>query len=125
MGKVQAELHILEGGIAVPNIQAEILTMVAMAVGWWASGLTGAGRTIGDIIMAGRQGVDVYLTPRFDTTAKDANYYGSTMWAPVGAVVRPVHGGTISEAECPLVRDALEVMRGSLSNARWHDGEVV
>ncbi|KAI9895845.1 hypothetical protein PsorP6_018785 [Peronosclerospora sorghi] len=121
---MQSDLPLLEGGIEVPNIHAELLTMVAMAVGRWASGSTGAGTIIGDTIMGGRQGADVYLTPRFDTTAKDANYYASTMWASGAAVVRSVHGGT-SRQRSIVVRDAREAMRTSLGNARWNDGEIV
>ncbi|KAI9917214.1 hypothetical protein PsorP6_012645 [Peronosclerospora sorghi] len=115
MGEMKAEVPILEGGIAVPNIQAELLTMAAMTVGRWASGSTGAGA----------QGADVYLTPMFDTTAKDANYYSSTIWASGAAFVLSVYGGTLSAAEHRLVRDDREAMQTSLSNARWQDAEVV
>ncbi|KAI9918191.1 hypothetical protein PsorP6_012641 [Peronosclerospora sorghi] len=125
MDEMQANLPILETRIAVPNIQADILTMASMAAGRWSSGSTGAGWTISDIIVTGRQGADVYLTPIFDTTAKDANYYGLTMWASGAAVVLSVHGGTLSAAEHRIVRDAREALRASLSNARWRDGEVV
>ncbi|KAI9919229.1 hypothetical protein PsorP6_011371 [Peronosclerospora sorghi] len=109
----------------VPNIHAELLIMASMAVGKWSSGSTGAGRTIGDNIMAGWQGADVYLTPRFDKKVKDENYYGSRVCVSRAAVVRSVHGSTLSAAEHQLVWDASEAMRTSLSNARWHDGAVV
>ncbi|KAI9922237.1 hypothetical protein PsorP6_001573 [Peronosclerospora sorghi] len=102
---MQADLPVLEGGITVPNIQAELFTMATLALKRWASGSTGAGRTFGDIIMARWQGDDVYLTPMFDTMAKDTNYYGSTMLASGAAVVRSMHGDTLSAAVHRLVRD--------------------
>uniref|UniRef100_A0AAV1U738 Reverse transcriptase n=1 Tax=Peronospora matthiolae TaxID=2874970 RepID=A0AAV1U738_9STRA len=63
MSETQAGLRVCVGWIAIKHVSTKLLAMAANAVGKWASFSNGPARVAGDILLARRAGVDVYLTP--------------------------------------------------------------
>ena len=67
-------------GLAVPHVATDVLAMAATAVGRWAAGATGPARVAGDILLAERAGVDVYLTPARRDAPVGGFTVADTMW---------------------------------------------
>ena len=88
MGKCQAELPTDEWGIQLPNLRDSLFTMEGSTVGRWSTGSTGVGRLDGDILLAERLGVYMYLTPGHGDGVGGRTSWARTIWAAGGTVVR-------------------------------------
>uniref|UniRef100_A0AAV1T560 Reverse transcriptase domain-containing protein n=1 Tax=Peronospora matthiolae TaxID=2874970 RepID=A0AAV1T560_9STRA len=119
MSEAQAGLRVCDGGIAIPHVATELLAMAANAVGKWASFSNGPARVAGDILLARRAGVDVYLTPDKPCTTPKFFTVSDTMWASGAAVVRGVHSVPIDLSKAGCVAATESLLRRHISAAYW------
>lgn len=74
----QAELPTKMGGIALPQIRCELLTLAATTAARWASNATDLERAIGDILISAKGGGLVYVTPHRERNR--TLRLGQTLW---------------------------------------------
>ena len=124
MGECQAEFPANQGGIELPNVQASLLTRTGSTVGRWATGSTGVGRLVGDILLAERLGVYMYLSPGHGDDLGGPTSWAKTMWAAGGTVVRDALRDSHSVAEIAVIRAFAMTLRSNWLDAQWVDGEI-
>lgn len=119
MSDAQAGLRVCEGGLAVPHVATDLLAMAATAVGRWAAGANGPARIAGDILLAERAGVDVYLTPARRDAPVGGFTVADTMWKSGAAVVCGVHSDPIDSTDAGYVAATESLLRRHLYAANW------
>ena len=89
-----------------------------------ATGSTGVGRLVGDILLAERLGVYTYLSPGHGDDLGGPTSWAKTMWAAGGTVVRDALRDSHSVAEIAIIRASAMTLRSNGLDAQWVDGEI-
>ena len=124
MGECQAELPADEGGIQLPNVRASLLTMAGSTVGRWATGSTGVGRLVGDILLAERLGAYTYLTPGHSDDLGGSTSWSGTIWAAGDTVVRDAFRALDFVADIAIICASAMTLRSNWLDAQWVDGDI-
>ncbi|KAF1330775.1 hypothetical protein FI667_g4772, partial [Globisporangium splendens] len=98
----------MNGGLSVPNIRTELMTMSAAAVSKWAITTSHIDQVIGEILLHNTRASSTYITP-LDATPRRPPQLRDSMWATGAALCASLH----SQPYEPRERD----------NTQW-DGEV-
>ena len=124
MGECQAELPADEGGIQLPNARASLLYMAGFTVGRRATGSTGVGRLVRDILLAERLGLYTYLTPGHGDDVGGQNSWDRTMCEAGDTVVRDAFRALDFVADIAIICASAMTLRSNWLDAQWVDGDI-
>jgi hypothetical protein len=124
LSEEQAELPLSEGGIALPNIKTEILTMAATTVAKWASNSTKIKSLIGDLLLNLGAPNPVYITPHTDVT-QHRRALGPSLWGVGAAIVQAAYASPYSEEETRSIRKCAHALVKGYQEAHWENGTYV
>ena len=112
LSDAQTELPLKEGGIGIPNVRLELLTMATITVGRWAADGDAFDRTLGDILLSvGQSGgtvAPVYQTPQRTASRVDKCRYRSTLWESGALTLEDAQAILLTETEKAQIRGTAE-----------------
>ncbi|KAF1328452.1 reverse transcriptase, partial [Globisporangium splendens] len=85
MKEEQAELKKMNGGLSVPNIRTELMTMSATAVSKWAITASHIDQVIGEILLHNTRASSTYITP-LDAIPRRSLQLRDNMWTTGAAL---------------------------------------
>jgi ribonuclease HI len=120
----RAELPLHAGGISMPNVRTELLTLSANTMGKWADNSNTFERLIGDILLDSEQIQNQYITPRSDAKLS-LQTMGTSLWATGTSIMRHVYARTHTDEDIRGIRACAETIMRGYDTAEWHCGQLV
>ncbi|KAF1332969.1 reverse transcriptase, partial [Globisporangium splendens] len=122
MKEEQAELKKMNGGLSVPNIRTELMTMSATAVSKWAITTSHIDQVIGEILLHNTRASSTYITP-LDAIPRRPLQLRDNMWATGAALCASLHSRPYEPRERDNVRWCYEHFKSTIVQTQW-DGDV-
>ncbi|KAF1331275.1 reverse transcriptase, partial [Globisporangium splendens] len=122
MKEEQAELKIMNGGLSVPNIRTELMTMSATAVSKWAITTSHIDQVIGEILLHNTRASSTYITP-LDAIPRRPPQLRDNMWTTGAALRASLHSRPYEPRERDNVRWCYEHFKSAIVQTQW-DGDV-
>ncbi|KAF1335648.1 hypothetical protein FI667_g1271, partial [Globisporangium splendens] len=122
MKEEQAELKKMNGGLSVPNIRTELMTMSATAVSKWAITTSHIDQVIGEILLHNTRASSTYITP-LDAIPRRPLQLRDNMWTTGAALCASLHSRPYEPRERDNVRWCYEHFKSTIVQAQW-DGDV-
>ncbi|KAF1314877.1 reverse transcriptase, partial [Globisporangium splendens] len=122
MKEEQAELKKMNGGLSVPNIRTELMTMSATAVSKWAITTSHIGQVIGEILLHNTRASSTYITP-LDAIPRWPPQLRDNMWTTGTALCESLHSRPYDPRERDNVRWCYEHFKSTIVQTQW-DGDV-
>ncbi|KAF1333485.1 reverse transcriptase, partial [Globisporangium splendens] len=122
MKEEQAELKKMNGGLSVPNIRTELMTMSATAVSKWAITTSHIDQVIGEILLHNTRASSTYITP-LDAIPRRPPQLRDTMWTTGAALCASLHSRPYEPRERDNVRWCYEHFKSTIVQTQW-DGDV-
>ncbi|KAF1321216.1 reverse transcriptase, partial [Globisporangium splendens] len=122
MKEEQAELKKMNGGLSVPNIRTELMTMSATAVSKWAITTSHIGQVIGEILLHNTRASSTYITP-LDAIPRRPPQLRDNMWTTGAALCASLHSRPYEPRERDNVRWCYEHFKSTIVQTQW-DGDV-
>ncbi|KAF1333631.1 reverse transcriptase, partial [Globisporangium splendens] len=122
MKEEQAELKKMNGGLSVPNIRTELMTMSATAVSKWAITTSHIDQVIGEILLHNTRASSTYITP-LDATPRRPPQLRDNMWTTGAALCASLHSRSYEPRERDNVRWCYEHFKSTIVQTQW-DGDV-
>ncbi|KAF1319929.1 reverse transcriptase, partial [Globisporangium splendens] len=122
MKEEQAELKKMNGGLAVPNIRTELMTMSATAVSKWAITTSHIDQVIGEILLHNTRASSTYITP-LDAIPRRPPQLRDNMWTTGAALCESLHSRPYEPRERDNVRWCYEHFKSTIVQTHW-DGDV-
>ncbi|KAF1328175.1 hypothetical protein FI667_g7135, partial [Globisporangium splendens] len=122
MKEEQAELKNMNGGLSVPNIRTELMTMSATAVSRWAITTSHIDQVIGEILLHNTRDSSTYITP-LDATPRRPPQFRDNMWTTGAALCASLHSRPYDPRERDNVRWCYEHFKSTIMQTQW-DGDV-
>ncbi|KAF1331545.1 hypothetical protein FI667_g4160, partial [Globisporangium splendens] len=123
MKEEQTELKKMNGGLSVPNIRTELMTMSATAVSKWAITTSHIDQVIGEILLHNTRASSTYITP-LDATPRRPPQLHDNMWTTGAALCASLHSRPYEPRERDNVRWCYEHFKSTIVQAQW-DGDVL
>ncbi|KAF1322066.1 reverse transcriptase, partial [Globisporangium splendens] len=121
LSEEQAELALHDGGISMPSIKTELLTLSAATVARWAANATDFEALIGDILLARGMPQRVYITPSVSLSPVTRTL-SSSLWDTGAGIVRQAHALCYTDAETRGIRQCAEILTKGYEGAAWQNG---
>ncbi|KAF1328105.1 reverse transcriptase, partial [Globisporangium splendens] len=99
MKEEQAELKKMNGGLSVPNIRTELMTMSATAVSKWALATSHIDQVIGEILLHNTRASSTYITP-LDAIPRRPLQLRDNMWTTGAALCIIAEGRKLRGTFC-------------------------
>ncbi|KAF1329665.1 hypothetical protein FI667_g5846, partial [Globisporangium splendens] len=112
----------MNGGLAVPNIRTELMTMSATAVSKWAITTSHIDQIIGEILLHNTRASSTYITP-LDAIPRRPPQLRDTMWTTGAALCASLHSRPYEPRERDNVRWCYEHFKSTIVQTQW-DGDV-
>ncbi|KAF1324728.1 hypothetical protein FI667_g9605, partial [Globisporangium splendens] len=112
----------MNGGLAVPNIRTELMTMSATAVSKWALTTSHIDQVIGEILLHNTRASSMYITP-LDAIPRRPLQLRENMWTTGAALCASLHSRPYEPRERDNVRWCYEHFKSTIVQALW-DGDV-
>ncbi|KAF1331315.1 reverse transcriptase, partial [Globisporangium splendens] len=122
MKEEQAELKKMNGGLSVPNIRTELMTMSATAVSRWAITTSHIDQVIGEILLHNTRASSTYITP-LDAIPRRPPQLRGNMWTTGAALCASLHSQPYEPRERDNVRWCYEHFKSTIVQTQW-DGDV-
>ncbi|KAF1329028.1 reverse transcriptase, partial [Globisporangium splendens] len=122
MKEEQAELKKMNGGLSVPNIRTELMTMSATAVFKWAITTSHIDQVIGEILLHNTRASSTYITP-LDAIPRRPPQLRDNMWTTGAALCASLHSRPYDPRERDNVRWYYEHFKSTIVQTQW-DGDV-
>ncbi|KAF1333744.1 reverse transcriptase, partial [Globisporangium splendens] len=122
MKEEQAELKKMNGGLSVPNIRTELMTMSATAVSRWAITTSHIDQVIGEILLHNTRASSTYITP-LDAIPRRPLQLRDNMWTTGAALCASLHSRPYEPRERDNVRWCYEHFKSTIVQTQW-DGDV-
>ncbi|KAF1333677.1 reverse transcriptase, partial [Globisporangium splendens] len=122
MKEEQAELKIMNGGLSVPNIRTELMTMSATAVSKWAITTSHIDQVVGEILLHNTRASSTYITP-LDAIPRRPPQLRDNMWTTGAALCASLHSRPYEPRERDNVRWCYEHFKSTIVQTQW-DGDV-
>ncbi|KAF1314221.1 reverse transcriptase, partial [Globisporangium splendens] len=122
MKEEQAELKKMNGGLSVPNIRTELMTMSATAVSKWAITTSHIDQVIGEILLHNTRASSTYITP-LDAIPRRPLQLRDNMWTTGAALCASLHSRPYEPRERDNVRWCYEHFKSTIVQTQW-DGDV-
>ncbi|KAF1336357.1 reverse transcriptase, partial [Globisporangium splendens] len=122
MKEEQAELKKMNGGLSVPNIRTELMTMSATAVSKWAITTSHIDQVIGEILLYNTRASSTYITP-LDAIPRRPPQLRDNMWTTGAALCASLHSRPYEPRERDNVRWCYEHFKSTIVQTQW-DGDV-
>ncbi|KAF1319850.1 reverse transcriptase, partial [Globisporangium splendens] len=122
MKEEQAELKKMNGGLSVPNIRTELMTMSATAVSRWAITTSHINQVIGEILLHNTRASSTYITP-LDAIPRRPLQLRDNMWTTGAALCASLHSQPYEPRERDNVRWCYEHFKSTIVQTQW-DGDV-
>ncbi|KAF1331316.1 Nad quinone oxidoreductase, partial [Globisporangium splendens] len=122
MKEEQAELKKMNGGLSVPNIITELMTMSATAVSRWAITTSHIDQVIGEILLHNTRTSSTYITP-LDAIPRRPLQLRDNMWTTGAALCASLHSRPYEHRERDNVRWCYEHFKSTIVQTQW-DGDV-
>ncbi|KAF1326887.1 reverse transcriptase, partial [Globisporangium splendens] len=122
MKEEQAELKKMNGGLSVPNIRTELMTMSATAVSRWAITTSHIDQVIGEILLHNTRASSTYITP-LDAIPRRSLQLRDNMWTTGAALCASLHSRPYEPRERDNVRWCYEHFKSTIVQTQW-DGDV-
>ncbi|KAF1316300.1 reverse transcriptase, partial [Globisporangium splendens] len=122
MKEEQAELKKMNGGLSVPNIRTELMTMSATAVSKWAITTSHIDQVIGEILLHNTRASSTYITP-LDAIPRRPPQLRDNMWTTGAALCASLHSRPYEPRERDNVRWCYEHFKSTIAQTQW-DGDV-
>ncbi|KAF1330991.1 reverse transcriptase, partial [Globisporangium splendens] len=122
MKEEQAELKKMNGGLSVPNIRTELMTMSATAVSKWATTTSHIDQVIGEILLHNTRASSTYITP-LDAIPRRPPQLRDNMWTTGAALCASLHSRPYEPRERDNVRWCYEHFKSTIVQTQW-DGDV-
>ncbi|KAF1327227.1 reverse transcriptase, partial [Globisporangium splendens] len=122
MKEEQAELKKMNGGLSVPNIRTELMTMSATAVSRWAITTSHIDQVIGEILLHNTRASSTYITP-IDAIPRRPPQLRDNMWTTGAALCASLHSRPYEPRERDNVRWCYEHFKSTIVQTQW-DGDV-
>ncbi|KAF1319812.1 hypothetical protein FI667_g12887, partial [Globisporangium splendens] len=122
MKEEQAELKEMNGGLSVPNIRTELMTMSATAVSKWAITTSHIDQVIGEILLHNTRASTTYITP-IDAIPRRPLQLRDNMWTTGTALCASLHSRPYEPREHDNVRWCYEHFKSTIVQTQW-DGDV-
>ncbi|KAF1336499.1 reverse transcriptase, partial [Globisporangium splendens] len=112
----------MNGGLSVPNIRTELMTMSATAVSKWAITTSHIDQIIGEILLHNTRASSTYITP-LDAIPRRPPQLRDTMWTTGAALCASLHSRPYEPRERDNVRWCYEHFKSTIVQTQW-DGDV-
>ncbi|KAF1322652.1 reverse transcriptase, partial [Globisporangium splendens] len=112
----------MNGGLSVPNIRTELMTMSATAVSKWALTTSHIDQVIGEILLHNTRASSTYITP-LDAIPRRPPQLRDNMWTTGAALCASLHSRPYEPRERDNVRWCYEHFKSTIVQAQW-DGDV-
>ncbi|KAF1320195.1 Dmx protein 1, partial [Globisporangium splendens] len=122
MKEEQAELKKMNGGLSVPNIRTELMTMSATAISKWAITTSHIDQVIGEILLHNTRASSTYITP-LDAIPRRPSQLRDNMWTTGAALCTSLHSRPYEPRERDNVRWCYEHFKSTIVQTQW-DGDV-
>ncbi|KAF1336331.1 reverse transcriptase, partial [Globisporangium splendens] len=122
MKEEQAELKKMNGGLSVPNIRTELMTMSATVVSRWAITTSHIDQVIGEILLHNTRASSTYITP-LDAIPRRPPQLRDNMWTTGAALCASLHSRPYEPRERDNVRWCYEHFKSTIVQTQW-DGDV-
>ncbi|KAF1320212.1 Kinesin protein, partial [Globisporangium splendens] len=122
MKEEQAELKKMNGGLSVPNIRTELMTMSATAVSKWSLTTSHIDQVTGEILLHNTRASSTYITP-LDAIPRRPPQLRDTMWTTGAALCVLLHSRPYEPRERDNVRWCYEHFKSTIVQTQW-DGDV-
>ncbi|KAF1329563.1 reverse transcriptase, partial [Globisporangium splendens] len=122
MKEEQAELKKMNGGLSVPNIRTELMTMSATAVSKWAITTSHIDQVIGETLLHNTRASSTYITP-LDAIPRRPPQLRDNMWTTGAALCASLHSRPYEPRERDNVRWCYEHFKSTIVQTQW-DGDV-
>ncbi|KAF1315300.1 reverse transcriptase, partial [Globisporangium splendens] len=122
MKEEQAELKKMNGGLSVPNIRTELMTMSATAVSKWAITTSHIDQVIGEILLHNTRASSTYITP-LDAIPRRPLQLRDNMWTTGATLCASLHSRPYEPRERDNVRWCYEHFKSTIVQTQW-DGDV-
>ncbi|KAF1329401.1 reverse transcriptase, partial [Globisporangium splendens] len=122
MKEEQAELKKMNGGLSVPNIRTELMTMSATAISKWAITTSHIDQVIGEILLHNTRASSTYITP-LDAIPRRPPQLRDNMWTTGAALCASLHSRPYDPRERDNVRWCYEHFKSTIVQTQW-DGDV-
>ncbi|KAF1333490.1 reverse transcriptase, partial [Globisporangium splendens] len=122
MKEEQAELKKMNGGLSVPNIRTELMTMSATAVSKWAITTSHIDQVVGEILLHNTRASSTYITP-LDAIPRRPPQLRDNMWTTGAALCASLHSRPYEPRERDNVRWCYEHFKSTIVQTQW-DGDV-
>ncbi|KAF1323228.1 reverse transcriptase, partial [Globisporangium splendens] len=123
MKEEQAELKKMNGGLSVPNIRTELMTMSATAVSRWAITTSHIDQVIGEILLHNTRDSSTYITP-LDAIPRRPLQLRDNMWTTGATLCASLHSRPYEPRERDNVRWCYEHFKSTILQTQW-DGDVL
>ncbi|KAF1318321.1 reverse transcriptase, partial [Globisporangium splendens] len=118
MGAVQAELPTTQGGVGVPNILTELLTLSAVTVARWASSANHFELALGDSAMKHANAGSTYITPTPSSAASRPRLLTS-LWATGRQIVTDAHATSPDQVAVADIARVARLLSQAYNAAKW------
>ncbi|KAF1329666.1 hypothetical protein FI667_g5849, partial [Globisporangium splendens] len=112
----------MNGGLSVPNIRTEPMTMSATAVSKWAITISHIDQVIGEILLHNTRASSTYITP-LDAIPRRPLQLRDNMWTTGAALCASLHSRPYEPRERDNVRWYYEHFKSTIVQTQW-DGDV-
>ncbi|KAF1314875.1 hypothetical protein FI667_g16421, partial [Globisporangium splendens] len=112
----------MNGGLSVPNIRTELMTMSATAVSKWAITTSHIDQVIGEILLHNTRASSTYITP-LDAIPRRPLQLRENMWTTGAALCASLHSRPYEPRERDNVRWCYEHFKSTIVQTQW-DGDV-
>lgn len=125
LSEEQAELAMYDGGISMPSIKTELLTLSAVTVARWAANATDFEALIGDILLARGMPQRVYITPSSSSSVSASRMtrsVGASLWDTGAGIVKQAHALCYTDTEIRGIRECATILTKGYEEATWQNG---
>ncbi|KAF1329769.1 reverse transcriptase, partial [Globisporangium splendens] len=112
----------MNGGLSVPNIRTELMTMSATAVSKWTITISHIDQIIGEILLHNTRASSTYITP-LDAIPRQPSQLRDNMWTTGAALCASLHSRPYEPRERDNVRWCYERFKSTIVQTQW-DGDV-
>ncbi|KAF1321466.1 hypothetical protein FI667_g11945, partial [Globisporangium splendens] len=108
----------MNGGLSVPNIRTELMTMSATAVSKWAITTSHIDQVIGEILLHNTRDSSTYITP-LDAIPRRPPQLRDNMWTTGAALCASLHSRPYEPRERDNVRWCYEHFKSTIVQTQW------
>jgi ribonuclease HI len=119
MKEEQAELKRTDGGLSIPNICTELMTMSVTAVSHWATTSSSTDQTMGEILLDNKGPGPTYIMP-LDAARQQPCQLQHNMWKTGAMILSNIHSKPYDNDERDGIMWCSEHFKPAFSKASWN-----